>query len=76
VEQVLPPADYADYLDPPIESGPPQDQVWYYCEDPAGYYPYVRSCNGQWQAVPSTPPGAVPEGDAPADTAEAPEPAN
>jgi hypothetical protein len=69
VEQVLPPEDY---LDSPLDGGPPQEQVWYYCEDPAGYYPYVRSCNGQWQAVPATPPGA-PEGDLSSDaTAEAP----
>jgi len=35
---------------------------WYYCTDPAGYYPYVQSCNQGWVAVipqaPSDPPSA------------------
>jgi hypothetical protein len=25
---------------------------WYYCQNPAGYYPYVQQCNGAWQPVP------------------------
>ena len=29
-------------------------QVWYYCSDPAGYYPYVTQCNAGWQAVPAS----------------------
>ncbi len=58
-EPVLPPEDY---LDAPVDGGNRQEQVWYYCEDPAGYYPYVRSCNGPWQAVPATPPGDVQQG--------------
>src|SRR6516164_6497405 len=28
-------------------------QAWYYCSDPAGYYPYVTQCNTGWQAVPA-----------------------
>jgi hypothetical protein len=28
-------------------------QTWYYCSDPAGYYPYVTQCNAGWQAVPA-----------------------
>ena len=36
---------------------------WYYCDNPAGYYPYVRSCMGQWRAVAPTPPqGGAPGG--------------
>jgi hypothetical protein len=31
-------------------------QSWYYCQNPKGYYPYVKSCNGGWQTVPATPP--------------------
>ena len=38
----------------PPPAAPPQ-QNWYYCSSPTGYYPYVRECNGSWQAVPSTP---------------------
>jgi hypothetical protein len=33
---------------------PPQAQattLWYYCPDPAGYYPHVPSCNVQWVPV-------------------------
>jgi hypothetical protein len=26
-------------------------QSWYYCSDPAGYYPYVTQCNTGWQTV-------------------------
>ena len=28
--------------------------TWYYCSDPAGYYPYVSQCNTSWQAVPAS----------------------
>lgn len=32
---------------------------WYYCNNPQGYYPYVRQCDAQWQTVPANPaPGA------------------
>jgi hypothetical protein len=29
-------------------------QVWYYCSDPVGYYPYVTQCNTDWQEVPAS----------------------
>jgi hypothetical protein len=29
-------------------------QNWYYCSDPAGYYPYVAQCNTGWQTVPAS----------------------
>jgi hypothetical protein len=28
---------------------------WWYCTDPAGYWPYVKQCNAPWQQVPPTP---------------------
>jgi hypothetical protein len=31
----------------------PASQNWYYCSDPAGYYPYVAQCNTGWQTVPA-----------------------
>ena len=34
-------------------SQPYSSQNWYYCSDPAGYYPYVTQCNTGWQAVPA-----------------------
>jgi hypothetical protein len=35
-------------------SQPYSSQTWYYCWDPAGYYPYVAQCNTGWQAVPAS----------------------
>jgi hypothetical protein len=32
---------------------PYASQSWYYCSDPAGYYPYVTQCNTNWQTVPA-----------------------
>ena len=29
---------------------------WYYCHDPAGYFPYVQQCSESWQQVTPTPP--------------------
>ena len=29
-------------------------QTWYYCSDPAGYYPYVTQCTVGWQTVPAS----------------------
>lgn len=36
-----------------IERGSPG--YWYYCDRPAGYYPYVKECLGIWRAVPPAP---------------------
>ena len=33
---------------------PSTSQSWYYCSDPAGYYPYVTQCNTGWQTVPAS----------------------
>lgn len=44
---------------PPPTPAQPQPPMWYYCEQPAGYYPYVPTCPGGWQAVSATPPGAA-----------------
>lgn len=29
----------------------PQTNYWYYCQDPDGYYPYVKNCPGGWLQV-------------------------
>lgn len=30
---------------------------WYYCDNPQGYYPYIKSCPGGWmKVVPETAP--------------------
>ncbi|MBL8473276.1 MAG: hypothetical protein KF778_14550 [Rhodocyclaceae bacterium] len=36
------------YVEPNM---PPPRTWWYYCEDPAGYYPYVPACNRAWRQV-------------------------
>jgi hypothetical protein len=41
---------------PPIPTGLPPAQFWYYCDNPAGYFPYVAACNGPWRQVTATPP--------------------
>jgi hypothetical protein len=41
---------------PPTAAAPAQTPAWYYCDDPQGYYPYVRTCNHGWQVVPASPP--------------------
>ena len=37
----------------PVYSEPEQEQpyYWYYCENPQGYYPYIKSCPGGWMKV-------------------------
>ncbi len=60
------------YVAPPviIETPPPvyvqpdtrteqEAYYWYYCQDPQGYYPYIKSCPGGWMKVvpDTTPPG-------------------
>jgi hypothetical protein len=29
---------------------------WYYCDEPDGYYPYVKTCTHNWAAIPISPP--------------------
>ena len=48
---------------PPVVVTPPpvlqsQQQVYYYCSNPQGYYPAVPSCPEGWQTVPQTPSGS------------------
>lgn len=34
----------------------PQTNYWHYCQDPEGYYPYVKNCPGGWLPVAPQPP--------------------
>jgi hypothetical protein len=34
-------------------AAPNYASTWYYCQNPAGYYPYVAQCYGPWQQVPA-----------------------
>ncbi len=36
---------------PPSPAAVPANQYWYYCTDPAGYYPYVQNCSKAWMQV-------------------------
>lgn len=45
---------------PPPGAGfaPPQPmlpQFWYYCDNPAGYYPYIQTCPTPFRPVPAQP---------------------
>jgi hypothetical protein len=51
-------------VDPPVyierERSVPQPQqleegYWYYCNNPAGYYPYIKECADGWRQVEPTP---------------------
>ncbi len=50
---------YPDPYQPPVvmvPAPPEPTQYWYYCANPAGYYPYVARCVVNWQRVPATVP--------------------
>ena len=34
---------------------PLSPSVWYYCNNPEGYYPDVQQCPGGWRTVPASP---------------------
>lgn len=34
-----------------------QPNYWYYCQNPEGYYPYVKNCPGGWLQVAPQPSG-------------------
>ena len=61
-EPYLPPVSYT--VVQPAPPAPvvvqPQPSVWYYCDRPAGYYPYIPSCPGGWRSVAATPPSGAP----------------
>jgi hypothetical protein len=45
--------DYPDYYGSYGYSQPYATQYWYYCQNPAGYYPYIQQCTTNWQPVPA-----------------------
>ena len=38
------------------DSAPQQDNFWYHCDKPEGYYPYIKTCPQGWQKVTPEPP--------------------
>jgi hypothetical protein len=41
---------------PAAPAAAPAQSMWYYCDNPKGYYPYVQSCSTGWRQVPTIPP--------------------
>lgn len=42
------------YVPPPqvyVQREPTDSDYWYYCDNPQGFYPYIRSCPGGWMKV-------------------------
>jgi hypothetical protein len=55
-----PSGGYGQRTQQSVASNAPTMQTWYYCENPRGYYPQVKSCSGGWHQVlvqPSTTTG-------------------
>jgi hypothetical protein len=54
------------YAPPPVYAAPVMVQqptpYWYYCDNPAGYYPYVSNCPTPWRPVAPQPSGQQPSG--------------
>ncbi len=50
---VAPPV-YIQQTAPAVQQNPAG--YWYYCNNPQGYYPYVKQCPNGWQQVEPTPP--------------------
>src|SRR5215471_11509376 len=44
---------YGNYPEYGYGSQPNAKQTWYYCSDPAGYYPHVTQCKTVWQYGPA-----------------------
>jgi len=38
------------------QASAPQENYWYHCNKPEGYYPYIKECPGGWQKVVPEPP--------------------
>lgn len=51
---VMPPVVYTP---PPAPQAYAEPAWWYYCNYPAGYYPYVNACPSGWMRVSPTPLG-------------------
>jgi hypothetical protein len=46
------PAYGSYYLAPPMDAYQTLDGFYYYCADPAGYYPALQDCPSGWRLVP------------------------
>jgi hypothetical protein len=53
---VVAPSGPTTYIEQAVETPPPAEAYWYYCQDSKTYYPYVKECPGGWQRVAPQPP--------------------
>ncbi len=53
-QEIVVPQQTPLYLEPQ-RSQPEEEGYWYYCPNPAGYYPYVKKCPTGWLKVVPTP---------------------
>jgi hypothetical protein len=59
-------------MTPGTNEPPPGSQVFYYCDNPAGYYPQVPNCSMPWRTVVVGSNGPPPSNDAPPDSGPGP----
>lgn len=52
------PAEPPVYIEQGDASVPaiPENYYWYHCDNPNGYYPYIKACPDGWKKVTPTPP--------------------
>jgi len=60
-EPAYPYPDYVADYSVPSEGYAPPGEVWYFCYEPRGYYPYVPACPSRWRVVPANPDPDDPE---------------
>ncbi len=48
---VIVPSTPPVYIQQQIQPIQPRTNYWYYCQNPDGYYPYVKNCPGGWLQV-------------------------
>ena len=54
------PSTYIQQAPASVPGAPSAQQSWYYCQNPQGYYPYVKDCPAGWTQVAPQPPTAPP----------------
>jgi len=55
VEVPVEPPVYIERERPPVQNQALPEGYWYYCNNPEGYYPYIKECPSGWQQVAPTP---------------------
>ena len=51
-----PPPVYIEQNNGQLANNQQSNYWWYYCQNPQGYYPYVKECPAGWQLVTPQPP--------------------